>query len=125
MKTVGEIRRDNLEQLIKQHGSLAQLNERIGLARTDATLSQIRNQSLSARGKPRSMGDELARRIELKLGLEVGWMDNLQYPIDDRHARIQHAVAVMEHMQDWQVDQAIKILDTIAEPTPRVANGTQ
>ena len=125
MKTVGEIRRDNLEQLIQTHGSLAELNDKLGLARTDATLSQIRNQSLSSRGKRRAMGDELARRIEQTLGLEVGWMDNAQYPLDDRHSRIKHALAVMEQMQDWQVDQAIKILDTIAEPSPRVANGSQ
>ena len=124
MRTVGEIRRNNLEELIRQHGSLAELNDKLALPRTDATLSQIRNQSLSSRGKRRSMGDELARRIESALGLEVGWMDNTHYPADDRHSRIQHALAVMEHMQDWQVDQAIKILDTIAEPSPRAANGS-
>jgi hypothetical protein len=125
MKTVGEIRRDNLEQLIRQHGSLAELNDKLALTRTDATLSQIRNQSLSSRGKRRSMGDELARRIERALGLEAGWMDNVHYATDDRQLRIQHALAVMESMEDWQVDQAIKILDTIAEPAPKAANGSQ
>lgn len=51
--------------LLDKKGSLAELNEAIGLARTDATLSQIKNQSPHHKtGKPRSMGEELARKIE-------------------------------------------------------------
>lgn len=122
MKTIGEIRRDNLEILLLQFGSLANLNEKLELARTDSTLSQIRNRSTSSRGKPRAMGDDLARKIEAALDLDPGWMDNVQYPPDTRQHRIQHVLQVMESMEDWQVDQAVKIVDTIAEPAPR--NGT-
>ena len=122
MKTIGEIRRDNLEILLLQFRSLADLNEKLELARTDSTLSQIRNRSTSSRGKPRAMGDDLARKIEAALNLDSGWMDNVQYPPDTRQHRIQHVLQVMELMEDWQVDQTVKIVDTIAEPAPR--NGT-
>jgi len=125
MKTIGEIRRDNLLELIEEHGSLAQLNELMGLARTDATLSQIKNRSLDSKTKkPRAMGDPLARRLEKACGREAGWMDNVHYARSARGARIEHALRVMEHMDDWQVDQAVKILTTIAEPAPKSKNGT-
>jgi len=76
MKTISEIRRANLLTLIDRAGTIADLNESIGLDRTDATLSQIKNRSPHSRtGKPRSMGDDLARKIEARLGLPAGWMD--------------------------------------------------
>lgn len=62
MKTIAEIRRDNLMILIGEQGSMAALNEKIGLVRTDATLSQIKNQSPDSKtGVPKAMGDAFAR----------------------------------------------------------------
>lgn len=123
MKTIGETRRDNLLLLITRHGSLANVNELLDLPRTDATLSQIKNQSLSASGRPRMMGDTLARRIETALQLPNGWMDNDHRDVGAREHRIEHALKVMEQMPDYQLDQAIKIIDTLAQPTPK-SNGT-
>lgn len=77
MKTISEIRHDNLLELIKKHGSIAALNVAIGMTRTDATLSQIKNKSPDSKtGVPKAMGTPVARRIENELNLEVGWMDN-------------------------------------------------
>lgn len=121
MKTVGQIRRENLLKLIEQHGSIAELNNKLGLPRTDATLSQIKNQSTTSRGKPKMMGVTLARRIEQSLKLIEGWLDNDHAPPSYRQQRIEHAVKAMEHMTDYQVDQAVKIIDTLAQP---VKNGT-
>lgn len=77
MQVVSETRRQRLSMLVKKFGgSLAALNEALDLDRTDATLSQIRTSAPhSVSGKPRSMGETLARKIEQKLGLEHGWMD--------------------------------------------------
>lgn len=76
MKTVSETRRDRLEMLVKKHGSLAELNEKLGWARTDPKLTQIRNANARAgREKPYQMGDAMAREIEDKLKIERGWMD--------------------------------------------------
>lgn len=76
MKTVEENRRDWLVALIDQYGSIAALNIKLDRDRTDATLSQIKNQSTHHKtGKPRTMGSEVARDIEEKLGLERGSLD--------------------------------------------------
>lgn len=79
MKTVTDNRRDWLEHLISEMGSIAALNIALGRSKTDATLSQIRNQSPHNKtGKPRTMGDKIARSIEEKLGMTIGCMD---YPV--------------------------------------------
>lgn len=62
--------------LRERFGTLAEINERLGLLRRDSTLSQILNSARStSSGKPKDMGSVLARRIELSLQLETGWMD--------------------------------------------------
>lgn len=77
MKSNNEVRKDNLNLLIEQYGTIAKLNEVLGRKRTDATLSQIRQGLISTTTKrPRVMGDKLARQIEEKLRLGHGWMDN-------------------------------------------------
>lgn len=70
MKTIEQIRRHRLDELAKEFGSLAALNERLGNTRTDSTLSQIRTQPA------KFMGSDIARRLESVCGKEVGWMDN-------------------------------------------------
>ena len=78
MKTSAEIRRANLERLMQQHGSIAELNVALGWPRTDPKLSQIKNANKRpGRGDATyQMGDAMAREMEEKLGLERGWMDN-------------------------------------------------
>ncbi len=121
MKTIAEIRRDNLMILIGEQGSMAALNEKIGLARTDATISQIKNQSPDSKtGVPKAMGDAFARRIEGQLGLEPGWMDNVH---GYEHPKRAAAWAIMENMDEHQLDQAYRILHALAEPKPKAANG--
>ena len=126
MQTIAEIRRTRLEQLIEQHGSIANLNIALGWARTDPKLTQIRNANTrQGRDKPYQMGDAMAREIETTLQLERGWMDNPpnQNPYADE--RIATVVKIMENMPDWQRDQAIKIFTAITEPAApqKVSNG--
>jgi hypothetical protein len=111
--------------LIQKHGSLAVLNETIGLARTDATLSQIKNQSAHHNtGKPRSMGDDLARKIEQTLNLDVGWMDTpASYAeLHGQADTIGLAVKVLEAMEPEERYQALRLLGALAKPAG--ANGT-
>lgn len=124
VQTVDKTRRERLEQLIAEYGSIAALNVAMGMDRTDATFSQIRNQAVHSKtGKPRTMGDDLARRIEVTLSKPEGWMDTPPGYADLSDQRISHVLKVMEAMPEWQRDQAVKIVDTLAEP-PR-GNGTQ
>jgi phage repressor protein C with HTH and peptisase S24 domain len=74
MKTINEIRRLNLLEAIARLGTATALAERAGLSA--AYLSQIKNQQPESKtGKPKSMGDEAARKIEVALGETLGWMD--------------------------------------------------
>ncbi len=124
VKTVTEIRRENLLHLIEVHGggSVAALNERLGLARTDATLTQIKNQnSNSGTGKPRGMGDTLARRIEAALDLPTGYMDNVNsYVSPEISERLAQLHRVAEELSPYALDQLIKIGVAFTEPK----NGT-
>lgn len=119
MLTIAETRRARLEMLIAKHGGvIANLNEALGYPRNDTRLARIRNaNSRSDRpGKVFQMGDPHAREIEEKLHLERGWMDTPPGYADMDDPRISHVVKVMEAMPEWQRDQAVKIVDTLAEP---------
>lgn len=74
MQTNDEVRRRNLAIAVKRIGSAAKLAK---LVPTDpAYLSQIkRGAPESKTGKPKAMGDYIARRIELAIGERPGWMD--------------------------------------------------
>lgn len=111
--------------LIDKHGSIANLNAAIGLSRTDATLSQIKNQSVHSKtGTPRAMGDPMARKIEQELGLPNGWMDTpptyteLLGEEDPRTKVMQ----LMEHMPHEQWATVVRLVDAVAQPG--AANGT-
>lgn len=126
MQTVTETRLVRLKMLVKKHnGSLADLNEAIGLVRTDATLSQIRTKAPHSKtGKPRVMGDDLARKIEERLSLEAGWMDTppsyaeLHGEEDPRTKAWQ----LMEALPPDQLATAVRLLDALAQPAK--ATGT-
>ena len=75
LKEIKEIRRDNLNELIQNHGSTAEINERLGRKRNHPSLTQIRNRSPRGNGTFYEMGDKLARLLEDKLELPRGWMD--------------------------------------------------
>jgi hypothetical protein len=122
MQTVGKTRLARLHILIKKYGSQANLNDAIGLARTDATVSQIKNQNLTSRGNTKVMGEDFARRIETALKLPVGWMDTpptyaeLHNTPEDQHDPRLLAHKVMEDMPADKVRMALKLLSALAQP---------
>lgn len=77
MRTIGEIRRLRLLQLMQELGlNFAEMNDRLGRTRVDSTLSQVVQSAPNSRTrKPRQMGDAQARLIEATLGKPEGWMD--------------------------------------------------
>lgn len=125
MQTIAETRRARLEELIAQHGGkIANLNEALGYERNDTRLARVRNANARTDrpGKVFQMGDPQAREIEEKLGLERGWMDTPPGYADLSDQRISHVIKVMEAMPEWQREQAMKIVDTLAQP--KKTNGT-
>lgn len=74
MKSVSEIRLENLEQLVKEAGTAEALAERSGVSAV--YISQIRSRAIDAKtGKPRNLGSVAARKIEHGMGKPAGWMD--------------------------------------------------
>ena len=120
MQTISETRIARLAMLVKKHGdSLAKLNEALGLDRTDSTLSQIRTGAAHSKtGKTRGMGDNLARKIEERLGLGRGWMDTPPSYLellgdDDPRTKV---MQLMEAMPADQWATAVRLLDALAQP---------
>lgn len=76
MKTVEEVRRLRLLQLKQDYKTWVELGQMAGLGSRDSTLSQIANMSPGSRtGQPKTMGSDLARRLEASCGKPEGWMD--------------------------------------------------
>jgi transcriptional regulator with XRE-family HTH domain len=67
------------------------------------------------KGKKALSGD-MAREYENKLGLPKYWLDGEPSPVQTDSPRIAHAVKIMQEMEPYQLDMAIKIIDTIAKP---------
>lgn len=74
MKTVADIRRENLDLLAENLGAMERVAE---VAETSPVyLSQIKNQTTDSKTqRPRQMGSQLARKLEQKFGKPTGWMD--------------------------------------------------
>ena len=88
--TTADIRLQNLNFLIEQYKTIANLNIALGRDRRDSTLSQIKNRVKINNSKGRrTMGFELARTIEEKLNLPGGWMDEF-------HENIQPEIPKLE-----------------------------
>jgi hypothetical protein len=66
MEGMADKRLRKLNQLVQQHGSCAELEERTGISK--GYLSHVR-------GGRRALTDTLTSKIEFKLGLEPGWFD--------------------------------------------------
>lgn len=81
MKTIDEIRHENLLIAISRAGSIRKLEEKAEIGQ--GYLSQIKGRHQNTKsGKPRAVGDEAARKIELAIGEGIGWMDT-DHGLDD------------------------------------------
>jgi hypothetical protein len=125
VQTIAETRRQRLQMLIEEFGSLADLNDRLDRPRTDATLTQIKNQSPHHKtGKPRSMGDDIARDIETRLGKPEGWMDTppTYAEMNGQPDPASMAASMLAAMQPEAQYRALRLLGALAEPPQ--SNGT-
>lgn len=97
---ISEIRMANLLHAINAYadGSQKDFAEKVGTS--PAYLSQIINKTLGRSGKPATVGNALARKIEVAFGLEHGWMD-----IIHRHDELKKAVNT--HLNDLFITKNI------------------
>ena len=114
--------------LIARYGKLADFNEAMGYERNTAKFARLRraHERKERPGKAYLMGDAVAREIEEKMKLPTGWMDtpptHSELNPDDRISR---ALLVMEKMTPYQLDQAVRVLATLAEPPRELKSGTE
>ena len=127
--TIHETRLARLQILLREHGSVAALNEALGWPRTDVKLMQIKNENQrSGRGKVYQMGDAMARSIEQSLAKPRGWMDTPPSYAEmsgqqDPRAKLQ---LLMEQMPDDQWPLALRLLDALAQSSaPMKPTGTE
>lgn len=126
MQTIHDTRRQRLEILISEAGSIAKLNEELKWPRADSRISRIKNANARTDrgGKVFQMGDSMAREIEDALGKPTGWMDTppTYAELHGEPDPISKVVGLMEAMQPEARYQALRLLDALAQPSP--ANGT-
>ena len=79
MATISEIRLDNLKLILNEADiRQAELCRRCDIP--PSYLTQIIKRTKSHRGRPRGMGDDMARKIERGMGKPEGWMDERHEP---------------------------------------------
>jgi hypothetical protein len=128
MVVVEETRRARLKILVNEHGSMANLCQALGYARTEtATLTRILNSNIrhDRGGKLYNMGSPMAREIEQKLSLGLGWMDTPP-SYQELHGEEDPRTKVMLLMEGMPPDQwqtAVRLLDALAQPAR--ATGTK
>jgi Peptidase S24-like len=77
MSTISAIRHANFLKLLARFPTVQAFANAI--ERSHSQVSQLKNQSPHSRsGEPRVIGDDIARHIEARLGLAMGWMDTPQ-----------------------------------------------
>lgn len=116
MQTASETRKTRLIMLIKRFGSVAALNEAMAWPRTDPKLTQIRNGHMRAgRDKPYQMGDAMAREIETKLNLEMGWMDTppTYAELQGDENPLARVIKIMEKIPEDDWATAVRLLDAL------------
>ncbi len=130
MVTIEETRRDRLQMLVTKHGSLANLCEKLGYARTEtATMSRILNATPrhDRKGSVYNMGSPMARQIEEKLSLVLGWMDTpLSYA--ELHGEEDPRTKVIKLMEAMPPDQwatVVRLVDAVAQPNLSTGTGGQ
>ena len=82
MKTMKEIRHDNLLLLIDEAGSTSELASKTGIA--VSYLLQIKNKNAIQNGKPKGIGDKIAAKLEDGMGKPRGWLDQQHQAIEEK-----------------------------------------
>jgi len=107
MHTAQQTRHINLLRLIEECGSVQALADALG--KSYAQISQLRNQIVhSQTGKPRTIGDDLAREIEVTLSKPIGWMDNSPTPSADGETLSPRAASLASRLDALSGDRQMR-----------------
>jgi hypothetical protein len=76
VKSIYEIRVENLTQLVKQHGTQGALSRAVGISPTSVSRILAWREGSTDPGR-KKLGERLARKIEAQLRLAPLWMDTM------------------------------------------------
>jgi hypothetical protein len=104
MKTIEDIRVDNLRTLVERAGGVGKFAEKA--KKQQAQISQLLNRSPDSKtGKQRGMSSAQARQLEAAGGMEHGWLDH------DHSAPVANIEAEEVTMSPEELAAAIKIVE--------------
>lgn len=120
MKTCEEIRRDNLNRLIKEAGGIPSLAERYGC--TEPMIKSLqKGYKDSKSGTPKEIGRKVARDLEVIMGKEIGWMDHdhdefSRGSLSETERLILSALPLFSHdLQESWIETARKTINRVSE----------
>lgn len=87
MKRISEIRLENMHKLIEEVGTVSELARLAGY-KQPSYLYQIINQTAIQNGKPKNIGDKMARKLEEATGKSRGWMDTIHQTINAQNVQL-------------------------------------
>lgn len=100
MKTIEEIRWENLCYLIEKHGGVTRFADLVGSSQSQ--ISQLKNRSPDSKtGKQKKLGSAQAREMEDKLGFDRGWMDH-----DHTDREYEHWLKIPKEVREYLIRQA-------------------
>lgn len=113
-----QVRLVNLKCLIKEAGTAVSLARQAG---TDAAyISQLVKGVASQAGKPRTVGDDLARRLEKAMEKPYGWLDRMHHDgAPSAMLQVEFSqVPLLSWSTDVESDAAPQVIAYISAPVP-------
>jgi len=101
MKTAYDIRRTNLRALVQELGS-AKVIDRLGISKQQLSAYAGKNPS-------KNVGDAFARRIEVSLGLQEGWLDHHH---DPHQVALEGVMELAAQLDEQQLQHLKQLLQT-------------
>lgn len=93
MKSIEQIRQENLKSLVNSAGGVGKFSENVG--KSQAQVSQWLVGSRMPSGKQRSISSESAREMEAVLGIQKNWLDHEHQEADEQP---------VPALKDWRLD---------------------
>lgn len=112
MSIIGITRRTNLQRLIDEEyeGVVQRLAKQVGIQHSQ--LWRVLKEDQVA-GQPRYVGEKLARKIEEKVGLHEGWLDQ-----NRTEQKVSSAIALAERIDALPEKDRDAVLRMVAALTP-------
>lgn len=110
---VKAVRKIKLQRLVAGHRSMREAADVLGL--DYQVVYQLTHNAKRSTGKPYQMGDDIARKIEDKLGKNRGWMDSLVDELSIIEAETMEAALDMQELSKDDrklINSMIKTLKT-------------